>query len=275
MRYCLIKMEVFHSSEYKGAKPRERATWHDLLAFCYEQENGGRISGAHGWNNRKWEQVVGLTLEEIEREADGLWRFDGQDIIVGFYDIEYAEKITGAPIAGRAGGRVSSPAKTEAARRNGLKGGPKTWKSNTQQYPTIPNDPLPNDYPITTQQNLTQQNPSLPKHGKPNTTQASGSQAGSQADRQAAADCNPTTAAAANPLNGVLTDILAMHRAATRNRDGQSIITEWEALCRDRALTMDRLGDLLDELDHEDRWPSGVDALLAAGGPTPLLKGIQ
>ena len=79
-------------------------------------------------------------------------------------------------------------------------------------------------------------------------------------------------AAAAAQITPILC-ILNSRRAATRSKAGDSIIPEWEALVRDRGLTLDRLGDLLDELDHEDRWPSGVDALLAAGGPTPLLKG--
>lgn len=162
MRYTFIKAEDLTSAAFRGAEPVDRSTWLCLLAWCYEHENGGRIVGARQWGDRRWQQTVAVTLAEVQRETEGLWEWDGDDLIVPLYDAAYVEQVRADSRQGSVGGRSTSEAKAEAARINGQRGGrkPNTEPNgNPTQNPTKPNtepNAEPND---GTQNNPT--NPSL------------------------------------------------------------------------------------------------------------------
>lgn len=152
MQYSLLKHEVMTSPAFRGAEPIDRATWVCLLAYCDDQENGGRIIGCRTWGDRRWQQTIAVTKREVDRVADGLWYWDGDDLVVPHYDPDYVASVQVSRKQGAAGGRVSSEAKAAAARENGRKGGPKTTKHQ------------PNTNPTPTQQN-TQNEPNEPKPG--------------------------------------------------------------------------------------------------------------
>jgi hypothetical protein len=143
MRYAFIKCEDLTSAAFRGAEPVDRATWLCLLTWCYEHENGGRIVGAKAWGDRRWQQTIAVTLNEVRREAEGLWYWDGDDLVVCFYDQGYADQVRSDSRQGAAGGRATSPAKAEAARINGKRGGPKP----TQQEPNAEPNAEPNGNP--------------------------------------------------------------------------------------------------------------------------------
>ncbi len=88
MEWLNIRCSALDSSEFIGAGPTERATWLCLMRFCAGQENGGRIVGCSGWNNRKWQQLVRVTFRETRADTV-LWYWDGDDLIVSYY---FAEK---------------------------------------------------------------------------------------------------------------------------------------------------------------------------------------
>jgi hypothetical protein len=123
MRYASIPLEVLHSAAFRGAEPVDRATWMCLLAYCYEQETGGRVPSCRAWGDRRWQQLIAVTKDEIDRCAEGLWHFDGEDLVVEHYDHAYVEHVRGTGRKGSAGGSATSEAKTAAARTNGSKGG--------------------------------------------------------------------------------------------------------------------------------------------------------
>lgn len=160
MRYAFIKCEDLSSAAFRGAEPVDRATWLCLLAWCYEHENGGRITGAKSWGDRRWQQTVAVMLKEVQRDASGLWSWDGDDLVVGFYDHTYAEQVRADSRQGTAGGRATSQAKAEASRRNGALGG---QRKEPNGNPT-PN-PTPN--PTGTQQPAQHDNPPEPNEPKP------------------------------------------------------------------------------------------------------------
>lgn len=156
MRYAFIKCEDLTGPAFRGAEPVDRATWLCLLAWCYEHENGGRIVGAKTWGDRRWQQTLAVTLKEVNREAPGLWSWEGDDLVVQHYDHAYVDQVRGDSRQGTAGGRATSPAKAEAARRNGMLGGarkepntnPTTNPTGTQQHtqhdsPPNPSEPKP------------------------------------------------------------------------------------------------------------------------------------
>lgn len=144
MRYTFIKAEDLTSAAFRGAEPVDRATWLCLLAWCYEHENGGRIVGARQWGDRRWQQTVAVTLAEAQRETEGLWEWDGDDLIVPLYDAAYVEQVRADSRQGTAGGRATSEAKAEAARANARK----RWhkddaNTDANEMPTPMPTPMP------------------------------------------------------------------------------------------------------------------------------------
>ena len=166
MRYASIPLEVLHSAAFRGAEPVDRATWMCLLAYCYEQESGGRIPGCRAWGDRRWQQLIAVTKDEINRCADGLWRFEGDDLVVEHYDHAYVEHVRGSGRKGSSGGSTTSEAKAAAARANGSKGGrpaivPRETSSVGDKSGSEPNEnPTgnPTNNPPITEQNRTKPN---------------------------------------------------------------------------------------------------------------------
>ena len=138
MHYALFKSEDMSSAAFRGASPVIRATWMCLLAWCYEQENGGRIAGAAEWGDRRWQQTLAVTKDEVHAAGDGLWWWDGDDLVVLGYDEPYVAK-HGKAARGRAslGGQSTSERKIQASRANGTQGGrPKIPTDNPTGIPT-------------------------------------------------------------------------------------------------------------------------------------------
>lgn len=104
MNYLNIHTDILRGSEFIGADPVERATWLALLGWCATQENGGVIEGCKNWKDRQWQQLAGVTAEEVKIESE-LYGFDGDDLEVYFYPIEAEAAVKAKREAGRKGGR--------------------------------------------------------------------------------------------------------------------------------------------------------------------------
>jgi hypothetical protein len=87
MNWLNIKLSTLRSPAYLGSNPVERATWLQLLAYCADQENGGRIAGAASWKDRQWQQTCGVTAREV-RAASRLVAIEGEDVRVAHYPLE-------------------------------------------------------------------------------------------------------------------------------------------------------------------------------------------
>lgn len=109
MEYINIPLYVIRSNEYIGADPTQRATWLSLIAWSCDQENMGRIAGARSWGDRRWMQSCGVMASEVA-ESCGLFRWDGDDLVISFYPADAQREIE---------------RKREIARANGRKGGRK------------------------------------------------------------------------------------------------------------------------------------------------------
>lgn len=103
MEYLNVHVSIIRSPEYMGSEPISRATWWNLMGYCAEQENGGRISGAASWPDRRWQQTCGVTLKEVKSACD-LVAWDGEDLVVKFYPAEKEEEVRRKREGGRAGG---------------------------------------------------------------------------------------------------------------------------------------------------------------------------
>ena len=109
MNWVNIHTETLRGEEYVGAEPSERATWLSLLGWCCAQENDGVIQDCKSWGSRKWQQLCGVTKEEVELASE-LYFFDGENLVVNFYPIEQQASVKAKRIAGRKGGRPKKTA---------------------------------------------------------------------------------------------------------------------------------------------------------------------
>ena len=81
MNYLNIHTDFLRSEAYLGAEPIERATWLNLMAWCASQENGGVIENAESWTDRKWQQLCGITLDEV-KTISSLYGFKDGSLMV-------------------------------------------------------------------------------------------------------------------------------------------------------------------------------------------------
>ena len=115
MIWLNLKTTTLRSPEYAGSEPIQRATWLNLLAYCCEQENGGRIDGCGEWKDRQWQQTLGVTLAEV-REGCALWHWEDGALCVAFYPTDKQEEVKAKREAGKRGGKRSGKARREAVR---------------------------------------------------------------------------------------------------------------------------------------------------------------
>jgi hypothetical protein len=90
MKHLNIEIAVLRSPDFLGADPVDRATWLCLLAFCADQENTGIIRACRDWKDRQWQQVAGVTLEEVNKQTM-LWNWIGDDLLVFHYPTKTEE----------------------------------------------------------------------------------------------------------------------------------------------------------------------------------------
>jgi hypothetical protein len=135
MIWLNLKTTTLRSPEYAGSEPIQRATWLNLLAYCCEQENGGKIEGCGGWKDRQWQQTLGVTLAEV-REECALWHWEDDALCVAFYPTFKEDEVQARREAGKRGGSARTKAKTEAARNNGAKHNPSKTQAKPKQNPS-------------------------------------------------------------------------------------------------------------------------------------------
>lgn len=130
--------KTLRSPEFIGSDPVDRATWLCLIGYCATAENSGRIEDCREWKDRKWQQICGVTKNEVLRECD-LWQWDGDSLVVWAYPIDKELEVITNRESGRLGGSKRTQAKTEAARQNGTRGGrPKTQAETQAETETEP-----------------------------------------------------------------------------------------------------------------------------------------
>lgn len=126
MEWLNLHTSVLDSPAVLGEEPLNRATWIFLLRYCIGQENNGRILGAVSWGDRKWQQLVRVTLAEVQAQSS-LWDWRGGDLIVSMYPVEKEREVK---------------RKRAAARRNGNQGGrPRKTNVGYFEKPTLVNSP--------------------------------------------------------------------------------------------------------------------------------------
>lgn len=113
MNWLNLQTSTLRAPEYIGSEPVARATWLNVLAYCCEQENGGRIVGGNLWKDRQWQQTCGVTLGEVVG-ARVLITVDGNDIVVWNYPVDKEAEVASKRRVGKLGGEASGKARREA-----------------------------------------------------------------------------------------------------------------------------------------------------------------
>ena len=105
MEWIKLQLHVIRSQEYVGCDPTQRATWLNLMAYCVDQENGGRIKNCVNWSDRKWMQLCGVLKTEVT-ECELFW-FVGGDLLIFEYTKDEQKSVQRKRIGGRKGGKKS------------------------------------------------------------------------------------------------------------------------------------------------------------------------
>lgn len=66
-----------------------------LTMYCAEKENGGVIKDCAGWNRTQWRANVGCGAIQQGRNAAGLWYWEGNDLVVEWYDVVAEQQAQG------------------------------------------------------------------------------------------------------------------------------------------------------------------------------------
>lgn len=106
MNWLNIRLATLRAPEYIGSDPVARATWWNIVCYCAEQENGGKIIGAKKWKDRQWQQTCGVTLAEVDA-AGYLLKWEEDDLSVWNYPLEKEAEIRVKREAGHVGGKRS------------------------------------------------------------------------------------------------------------------------------------------------------------------------
>ena len=86
MNYLNLEVTVLHAPEYIGSKPVQRGTWLNVMLWCAQQENAGRIVDAAKWSCRQWQQTCGVMKREVHA-APELLNWEGDDLAVWGYPL--------------------------------------------------------------------------------------------------------------------------------------------------------------------------------------------
>ena len=136
MNWINIKTSDLRAPQFIGSDPTARGTWVAVLGYCYEQENGGLIAGCKTWKDRQWQQVCGVTREEIDG-AQSLMSWQDDDLKVWGYPSDLEDEIKRKREAGRKGGQARTQAKIEASKANGAKHNPSLTQAEPKQEPNV------------------------------------------------------------------------------------------------------------------------------------------
>jgi hypothetical protein len=134
MDWLNIHRSTLGAEEFLGCEPVQRATWLCLMAYCADQENGGRIDGASEWGDRKWQQVVRITRDEAHEKC-ALWAWVDGVLIVWAYPSEKESEVRRNRENGGKGGRPPKPRNNQVV-SSGLPSG--LTETITQTEPSAP-----------------------------------------------------------------------------------------------------------------------------------------
>lgn len=87
MEYAKLQLRDTRTPRWRFASCAARGAAVSLLAFCADQETGGRIEKCRSWTDSEWGVAAGVTAADVEvAAASGLCAWDGEDLVVSLWD---------------------------------------------------------------------------------------------------------------------------------------------------------------------------------------------
>ncbi|MBU6170571.1 MAG: hypothetical protein KGQ87_03640 [Verrucomicrobia bacterium] len=251
MNWLNLSTQTLDSENFLGSDPVGRATWLCLLRYCIGQENGGIITACDAWADRKWQQLVRVTKEEVMQTCD-LWSWEGDRLIVWGYPKEKEDEIQHL----RHLGKMKTTAKQDAAKANGKLGGrPKTQQETqqetqrkTQQETEQETQQKPNKKPIEEKGNRIEEN-------SPPTPQGEESEASAAADDFYADEMPTSTAEMMNELEKRVRSLKSGWELPLGHTEQRQLAAAARCLCALKTADWQTLRDYL-----HAKIPDGVPA---------------
>lgn len=106
MQWVKLQLSTLRNQRFTECEPVAQACWLHLLAYCADQENGGRIIGAKSWGDRMWMRSVGITKAEAMLEQC-LWEWDADDLVLWGYCLDEEASLRKRRQAGKKGGQAT------------------------------------------------------------------------------------------------------------------------------------------------------------------------
>jgi hypothetical protein len=120
MNWLNIHTDDLRDPAFLEAENAERGAWISLLGWCVSQENSGVIEGCKGWSERRWQQLCGVSKEELNK-GGGLFAFEGDDLVVSFYPVAQQATVIAQRKGGHKGGRPKKPDARKPLKNKGEK----------------------------------------------------------------------------------------------------------------------------------------------------------
>lgn len=118
MEWFKIDLSMLENEAFGCADCQQLGVWLRLMRYCCGQENRGKISGAKGWNDRKWMHLCRLERSEVADDSE-LWKWRGDDLVVNFFPTSDLAKVQRLRLQARDGAdkrwghqRVKAPSET-------------------------------------------------------------------------------------------------------------------------------------------------------------------
>lgn len=131
MQWFNLHIPLLKSDEFSEAEPWEVGVWLRLMAYCCDQENGGKILGCSDWSEKKWLITCGVEKEDLQKPSQ-LWTWAVAQpgvLWVHSYPGSVEDRVRKARYAAQKGGQSKNPKRAAASAENGKKGGrPSLWK---------------------------------------------------------------------------------------------------------------------------------------------------
>lgn len=137
MNWVNLKVSTLRHPDYVGCEPVQRATWLNVLTFCTEQENGGRIEGARAWKDRQWQQTCGVMLSEVNSAAP-LLTWEGEALIVWQYPVEKQQEVIERREVAKENGKLGGRPKNQRENPHVTNGKPTSVSGNNRHCPPRP-----------------------------------------------------------------------------------------------------------------------------------------
>lgn len=107
MEWFNASVTFLQSAEFRRARMEQRGVWLTLMAYCIQQENGGRLEGVETWEDWDWQNVLGVAKKLASGDCF-LWQWlDGGSLQLEGYPVEKEAEIRAKREAGKRGGLSS------------------------------------------------------------------------------------------------------------------------------------------------------------------------